>query len=548
MGIRRALTLEQLVKFCSESRMYKFNSNDSGYKVVVDVPANLIYEEQSDSKNLYVKVKVCHTLLNRNGSFISEENMKKAMPSLQEYVPLLGYIHQLDDGTYDFHAHDVEYVTDEDGNERIVYLEKQIGTFTVDEPYLEYDEEHDKTYVVAIAAIPKEYTMAADIIKRKGGTKVSCELEVSEFFYNAKEKRLEIEDFAFTGVTALGKEKNGTEIGEGMLGSRADIIDFSLENKDNPKNENFDEKLIDTLEKLNTTLAKFNIDNGSKEGGKDMDKKFEELLAKYSKTKEDIDFDYSEMTEEELEAKFKELFDEESGEASSDDEGTGSDEGNGDGASEGEGKSEEQEFTNKYTVEFNGKVRTFEVSLNDKLDALHRLVNDTYIDDDAWYSVKAYDTYVVMVNYWDDKAYKQSYEQNGDSFSLTGERTEVYANWLTKEEEIALNALRTQYAEVEAELDKYKKAEEDAKKEEIFADESYSEYLETEEFKSLIEKKDEYSVEELKDKAEIAFAKCVKKAGNFSFAEKDKPSKRHGLFSKKDTKEEKKPYGNLFDD
>lgn len=36
--------------------------------------------------------------------------------------------------------------------------------------------------------------------------------------------------------------------------------------------------------------------------------KFEELLAKYGKTAEDITFDYAEMSDEELEAKFAELF------------------------------------------------------------------------------------------------------------------------------------------------------------------------------------------------------------------------------------------------
>ena len=63
----------------------------------------------------------------------------------------------------------------------------------------------DKTYVVATAAIPEEYTKTADIIRAKGGTtKVSCELSIYSMSFNAKEKYLELEDFRFNGCTLLG--------------------------------------------------------------------------------------------------------------------------------------------------------------------------------------------------------------------------------------------------------------------------------------------------------------------------------------------------------
>ena len=138
--IRKILTYEQLIKFCAENKFYSFNSKDSGYTLSVQVPGNLSFENKSVKGKLYTQVKVCHTLLNRNGSFVSEENMKAAMPSLID-SPLLGYIHQLDDGTYDFHSHDIEIVEDENGEEQLVYKEHQIGSFTADEPYLEYDKE-----------------------------------------------------------------------------------------------------------------------------------------------------------------------------------------------------------------------------------------------------------------------------------------------------------------------------------------------------------------------------------------------------------------------
>lgn len=88
------------------------------------------------------------------------------MPTLK-YRPILADIHSLPDGTEDFFAHNMEIAEDEDGNEKINYIEKQVGCFTADDPYLEYDEEMDKTYVIAYAVIPEEYTEAANIIRRK---------------------------------------------------------------------------------------------------------------------------------------------------------------------------------------------------------------------------------------------------------------------------------------------------------------------------------------------------------------------------------------------
>ena len=54
---------------------------------------------------------------------------------------------------------------------------------------------------------------------------------------------------------------DGNEIGEGMLGSRADISDFCYKEPIFTYQEN---KLIEILDKLNTTLANFNINTTQK--------------------------------------------------------------------------------------------------------------------------------------------------------------------------------------------------------------------------------------------------------------------------------------------
>ena len=320
--VKKPLTIEDLIQFCEKNKFTTFDSKDFGYQLSVQIPSTFEVDENSSTQGLLrIKIKVAHTGVNRNKSHISKENMEKAMPSLKNR-PVLANIHQLDNGEWDFRAHDFDIVTDKDGNQQFVYLEKQVGSFTEDEPYLEYDAERDVYFVIAYAVIPEDYTMAADILRSKNGTKNSCELCINTMSYNAQEKYLDLQDFYFAASTLLGAKENGEEIGEGMEGSRADIFDFSKDNNSVmnyvKQDEQINSKLIDTLERLNTTLSEFNINkemqqtqnfsNNEKEGGI-RSVKLEELLSKYNKTVDELDFETEGLSDEELEAKFVEAFD-----------------------------------------------------------------------------------------------------------------------------------------------------------------------------------------------------------------------------------------------
>ena len=208
---KKIMTLDDLYMFfVQQNKSFNFNAQDSGEPIIVTTDGFFESKEVDMPGMLGLKLKVCHTETNRNGSHISQENMEKAMPTLK-YRPILAYIHELPDGTKDFFAHNVEFIEDENGETQVVYIERQVGSFTADDPWLEYDKEMDKTYVMAYAVIPEEYTEAADIIRRKSGTKVSCELVINELSYNAKEKYLDLTDFYFGATTLLGcDEENGS--------------------------------------------------------------------------------------------------------------------------------------------------------------------------------------------------------------------------------------------------------------------------------------------------------------------------------------------------
>ena len=532
----KILTLDNLYQFfVQQNKDFNFSTKESDTPIVVSVPGNFEAEADDMPGMLKVKLKVCHTELNRNGSFISEENMKKAMPTLK-YRPILAYIHQLEDGTWDFYAHNMEIIKDENGDEKINYLEKQVGCFTVDEPYLEYDENMDKTYVNAFAVIPEEYTQAADIIRRKNGTKVSCELVIDELSYNAKEKYLDLTDFYFGGTTLPGCDEDGVEIGEGMLGARADIAEFCHE----VSAVHYQDKLVEALEKLNITLEAFSHTIHEEGGDKGMDK-FNELLEKYGKTVEDVTFEFDGLTDEELEAKFKEAFEEEETVVEEPmvedpvvEEPTASDEGG-------------ENFSKVFTVE---------ISHEDIRCALYNLIAVYDEEDNEWYGISAvYDDYFIMQGWCHNRFFKQGYTVDGENVSLEGERQEVFQMLLTESEKIAVEKLRGDYAELEVKYnelqafkDQYDAAVLNAQKEEVFAKEEYECLSDNEDFKQLAAEADKYTVEELVVKADLIFAAHMK--AKMEFSAKKEATKTHTVGVNFNVKTNEKPtaYKGLFDE
>ena len=567
---KQILTLDNLYQFyLQKNETITFSSKESGKPIVVTTNGFFETDKGDMPGMLQLKLKVCHTETNRNGSHISKENMEKAMPTLK-YRPVLAYIHELKDGTKDFYAHNIEIVENEDGESEIVYTEKQVGCFTADDPWLEYDEDMDKTYVMAYAVIPEEYTEAADIIRRKNGTKVSCELVINELAYNAKEKYLDLTDFYFGGTTLLGCDENGNEIGEGMLGARADISDFCH----NEPTFTYQEKMIEVLDKLNTTLSNFNKDTIQK-GGSEMNK-FEELLAKYGKTVEDIDFEYSNMTDEELEAKFAELFD---GEGDSGDDASDSDNGDtstsdpeGDDVvadpiadtdvepaadpvaevsedvidgEDGEGN-DGDDTTPSQKKKIEKSELKYELSHDDIRYALYNLLS--VMSDDGYCTVwiaEVYDDKFIYENYAEGKCYRQKYSKDEDNVELVGEPIEVFSEWLSKEEKDALDALKADYSILKSFKEQYDAAELKSQKDAVLESAEYAEIKDSDEFKSLVADADKYSVEELKVKADLLFAASMKKKFNF---EAVKPEEKHSVginFNAKPSKK-KQAYAGLF--
>ena len=287
--------------------------------------------------------------------------------------------------------------------------------------------------------------------------------------------------------------------------------------------------------------------------------KFNELLEKYGKTADDIDFEYEDMTDEELESKFEEVFgklEENSTSEPSNDEGT--DDGDEseenpevkeDNACGGGGSGSKKKKKN--SVENEPMTKTYEISHDDIRYALYNLLSSYEESDNDWYYITGvYDSYFVYESWNGGKIYGQKYTKDNDNVAFDGERYTLHKEYLTDSEYAELQSMRSNYSTIVNELNQYKYNEEFADKMTVFEDEAYTEYLETDEFKTLMSKEtvDKYSKEELAEKADATLGKFVKSTKTFSYTENKtkKPIASVKVFS--DVNKTRKPsrYGDLF--
>lgn len=550
--MKRLLTLDDLYNFyLNQNNNYSFDAKQTDETIVVHINETMSFDSEYDPQYGLLKthLKSCHLYKNRNQSSISEDSMLQAIPSFYNR-PILGKIHQLSDGSYDFAGHEM---TIKDGE--IEYQEIPVGVIPEScNAQLVYDKEKDKTYLEVDGYIFEEYTKAADILREKGECKVSVEISVEEMSYSATDKVLNIEKFHFLGVTILGcTEDTERPIEEGMYGSNITISDFSeTANSVFAQNDKLFEMLAALTEKVDK-LSNISIDTHFQKGGNEVNK-FEELLTKYNKTVEDIDFDYENMTNEELEAKFAELFEEATAvepEVEPEVEPTTAE-------PEVEPESTIEPEVEPVTepeaepvVEVNSVfVKTFEISHEDIRYTLYNLIMPyEEADNECYYIISVYDNYFVYEEYYGGNIYGQNYAKDGDNISLEGERFNLHRELLTDSEYSELQAMRANYTSIQNQLAAYQKAESNAQKEAILNSEEYSCLAENPDFIELKKNMENYSIEDISKEADLIFAKHVKTTKAFSLAPAAKPAHKGVFFSSSNNtdNEVRKPYGGIFE-
>lgn len=550
---RRIMSIDELYEFCLKNNFAHFDSNEFGKELMVRMNGNFEKTSKDEDKHKesltpFVS-RAFHDHVNLNKSEISEESFNENVPSAN-FRPILAHITTNSDNELDFGSHDYYVTTDKDGNDKVVYEEQPIGVIDGTKTTIEYDEDAGVNRAVLHGYLYDEYCQdAIEILNRRGTVDCSVELCIRELSFNTANKTLQLDDFYVSGLTLLSKD-----VSPGMAGSNFKIEDFAVNAE--TVTFNTDNKLVETLEKLTNILESFDINQKSKEGGTNNKMtKFEELLAKYGKTAEDVTFDYTEMSDEELEAKFAEMFDDDNSEGDNSDNGESGEpsndgDGDGEGASDPDGNEGESQTFEKI-------VRTYEISHEDTRYALYNLLAPyEESDNDYYYISNVFDSYFVYEGWCTDKIYRQNYTKDGDNVAFDGERIELFRELLTASEKAELESMRSNYAALKEFKETAEKNELHAQKEAIINADNYSvltekdsegNYVNTD-FAELVKTMDNYSVEDFETKVKVMHSDYMSAHTNFSSADTKKNTNSVKILTNMNKKSKpKKNYGTLFD-
>ena len=162
--------------------------------------------------------------------------------------------------------------------------------------------------------------------------------------------------------------------------------------------------------------------------------------------------------------------------------------------------------------------------------------------------------YVVMQDIFSGRAYKQDYKVRSGEYQLVGDRTEVFAQYLTQDEINELDNMRKNYASIEKELNLFK---EEPEKIELLSSDDFAGIKATEEYAELSKRENYFELNkaDLEEKLNgilLQYAKSNKL--NFSANEKTEnknDNKPENKFSMRPlptftTTKNRGRYGNLF--
>lgn len=534
---KKLLTLEDLYSFYSQKKKsMTFSADKSGYNIAVQSLATFELNDDLSEGLLYGKIRAFHDLTNNNKSHIETDVLEEKMMSIKDR-PVMADIVDTDetdeDGNpiKDFSGHTMYY---DEALDKMIYKEIPIGHFIHPESiHLEYDEEYDRNFVCADVVVYEEYTAACDILRRRKTVDCSVELCIRKMHWDNTDKTLHLDDFYVQGTTLLGSHTL-----PGMSGSKLSIKDFSEENNSIFSSISEDEhsKLIETLDNLNKTLSSLNINSKTNPTVEKFEKggnteinmtKFEELLEKYNKTVEDIAFEYEGLSDEELEEVFSTTFGESESspdtvltesDKSDDDTDNGTDDSTTDEPDESDDTDNTDDTSDDNDKDKDTYSKTFELSHEDVRSALYQLlapIEETL--NEYYWIMSVYDDYFIYESCCGNY-YKQAYTKENDTIAFDGERQEVFAEFVTADEKAELEDMRANYSSISEKLARYEEAEEIADKMTVFEDQAYSKYLETDEFKKLmdVENVKKFTKDELVEKADAALGKVVKTTKTFS--------------------------------
>lgn len=231
------------------------------------------------------RLRIAYTGKNRNNTFISKESFEKAIPSMFNCPVVAHYLRDEDE----IGSHDVEIV-DKGDSSQLVYITQPIGMVPESAQWAWEDIEDNGVmhrYLCTDVVLWKRQE-AYQYIKEHGIVSQSMEISITDG--EMTDDYYDIKDFYFTAFCLLGE--NVIPCFESA--SLTMYIDSKAE---------FRKEYLEMLNELKLECEK----NNTKEVEEDLDI-LKELLEKYQISEEAIMFDYKNLSDEELKAKFEYYF------------------------------------------------------------------------------------------------------------------------------------------------------------------------------------------------------------------------------------------------
>lgn len=232
------------------------------------------------------RLRIAYTGKNRNNSFISREAFERAIPSMYNCPVVANYIRDENE----IGSHDGEFINNKDGEIEYINITQPVGIVPESASY-DWETVDDNgvihQYLCTDVILWKRQEAYQKIIDN-GITDQSMEIAVTDG--EIVDGYYDIRDFHFTAFCLLGTAEPCFE--------SAALFTFS--------NDGFKQQYIQMMKEFKAAFS--DADVKTKEGENGLDR-FKELLAKYQLEESELDFDYSEMTDEELENMLEEFAD-----------------------------------------------------------------------------------------------------------------------------------------------------------------------------------------------------------------------------------------------
>lgn len=393
---------------------------------------------------------------NRNFSYMSKENIDKALPTLS-YVPVVGHLIEKfdEDGNsigYYFGGHDYTITKDLQMKSICVPFGVVIADSFDYETVDEFGTEVEYLTAKAVLWTGRYPELKEAIYSDDCWFNQSMEISVGQYRPLEEDSNYtEILSWNYSALCILGKSDNPDEHTEPCFIS-SKFVPLSYGFNEN----NFTKAMFEMKELLKGFFKDGDI---TKEGGNAFmtDERIAEILAQYKISKEDLKFEItSEMTEEDFIAKLDEFKDEPKDDDSNKD---GEDKG-----AEPSVEPEEPTAEPEVVVSADNEKYALFSTYKEKYNALRNAIdNDVVYDangniiEETWYYVSDFDdTYAyVERNHWikddyncDNGRFAYTYDEATNTATVTGEFEQMFLVWMTAQEKEKLENERAEYSEL----------------------------------------------------------------------------------------------------